>query len=61
MYKIIIDFEKCNSCGDCVGVCTEEILILDEELVVVVNEENCVNCEACTEICEIEAIIIDTE
>ena len=61
MHKIFIDLEKCDNCGDCVDVCTEEVLILDEELVVVVNEENCANCEACIEVCDIEAITIDTE
>jgi NAD-dependent dihydropyrimidine dehydrogenase PreA subunit len=61
MYKIIIDSEKCISCGECVEVCPEEVYALEDEVLVVVNEEDCVDCEICAEICEIEAITIEEE
>ncbi len=61
MRKIIIDFEKCISCGDCVEVCTEEVYGLEDEVLVVINEENCIECDACAEICEFESITIEEE
>ncbi len=61
MYKIIIDFDKCISCGDCVEVCPEDTYALEEEKLVVVNEEDCVNCETCADICEFEAIAVEEE
>ncbi len=61
MYKIIIDFEKCIGCGECVEVCPEEVYTLEDEELVVANEEDCVECDACAETCEIDAITIEEE
>lgn len=57
---IIIDFEKCDGCGDCVEVCpTESITLVQDKAHF--DPEDCVDCEACVEACPNEAITMVEE
>jgi NAD-dependent dihydropyrimidine dehydrogenase PreA subunit len=63
MYKIIIDWDKCQACGDCVDTCPSEVLVMGKqngkEVADVAKAEDCIGCEACVGICPEEAIQIE--
>lgn len=50
-----IDSIKCNGCGNCVDVCPQQAITIDND-VAVVNQGLCVQCGACLEICPANAI-----
>ena len=52
---VSIDSTKCNGCGNCVEVCPQQAITIDND-VAVVNEGLCVQCGACLEICPVGAI-----
>jgi NAD-dependent dihydropyrimidine dehydrogenase PreA subunit len=60
MYKIIIDWDKCQTCGDCVDSCPSEVLVMGQkdgkEVAEAAKAEDCIGCEACVGICPEEAI-----
>ena len=58
MYEVIVDNDKCIGCGECVDICTSEVLELQDDKSVPVNIEECVGCESCVEVCEEEAITV---
>jgi NAD-dependent dihydropyrimidine dehydrogenase PreA subunit len=52
---IDIDSIKCTGCGNCVDVCPQQAITIDNDIAVV-NQELCVQCGACLEICPAGAI-----
>jgi NAD-dependent dihydropyrimidine dehydrogenase PreA subunit len=52
---IDIDSNKCNGCGNCVEVCPQGAITIDDD-VAVVNQGLCVQCGACVEVCPVGAI-----
>jgi NAD-dependent dihydropyrimidine dehydrogenase PreA subunit len=52
---VSIDSNKCNGCGNCVEVCPQGAITIDND-VAVVNQGLCVQCGACLEICPVGAI-----
>ena len=60
MYKIIIDWDKCQACGDCVDSCPSEVLVITEkdgkQVAEAARPEDCIGCEACVAACPEEAI-----
>jgi NAD-dependent dihydropyrimidine dehydrogenase PreA subunit len=50
-----IDSTKCNGCGNCVEVCPQGAITIDND-VAVVNQGLCVQCGDCLEICPVGAI-----
>jgi NAD-dependent dihydropyrimidine dehydrogenase PreA subunit len=51
MYKVTVDMDKCEACGDCVDTCPSEVLALVEvdgrEVAQAVAQDECIGCEAC--------------
>ena len=58
MFKIEIDLNQCNGCGQCVDICPSEVLMLEDGKAKAVNEEFCVGCESCVDACDQEAISV---
>jgi ferredoxin len=50
-----IQTENCGYCGCCVGVCPENVLILEENTIHQVD--GCIECGNCTVVCPLGAII----
>ena len=57
--KVIIDYDKCTSCGSCVNVCPVSVFSQDESKVKVVNPSECIGCRACETSCPVEAITVN--
>ncbi|MFP3947044.1 MAG: 4Fe-4S binding protein [Archaeoglobaceae archaeon] len=52
-----VDPDKCDGCGDCIPVCPQEIIDLDDEgKAVITDPDNCDDCCSCVEICPQGAI-----
>ncbi|BDZ70305.1 4Fe-4S binding protein [Methanobacterium petrolearium] len=60
MVTIKIVDEKCDGaeCGECVEVCSMDILMIDGEKIAIKNPNECSLCEVCTDVCPNEAIIL---
>lgn len=57
--QVIIDKDKCVSCGACTAVCLPEALAMDRENWKVCFEpEKCVVCGLCAEACPLQIITI---
>ena len=52
----VIDREKCNGCGLCIGVCCCNALVLVGKIVVVIETEECGWCIQCEVVCPTGAI-----
>jgi NAD-dependent dihydropyrimidine dehydrogenase PreA subunit len=63
MYKIMIDFDKCQACGDCVDTCPSEVLVVThkdgKDVADAVKPDDCIGCEACVATCPEEAIKLE--
>lgn len=54
---IIVDFQKCVSCGACTSVCITQALILDKQSKeLVFDKEKCILCGLCANSCPLDAI-----
>lgn len=56
-----VNKEKCNQCGDCVDMCSKNILRIEDDTISTQNTLDCSLCEACVDVCEPGAITIDTK
>ena len=61
MPNIIIDYDKCEGCGDCVETCPAEVLEMQNDKPVVVNIDECLECESCVEVCEHDAVTLEED
>ena len=43
MAKIIIDYDKCDACGECADLCPMEILIIVDDKLEVQNQKTAMN------------------
>jgi NAD-dependent dihydropyrimidine dehydrogenase PreA subunit len=59
-YEVVINYDLCSICEDCISACDEDVFELDpdEYKVIVVNEGNCTGCENCVEGCVVDAIYV---
>lgn len=53
----MVDGALCTGCGDCIDVCAEETLSLEQGLLVI-DAPRCTACGACVEECPTEALSI---
>ncbi len=55
----VIDYDKCEGCGQCADTCPAEVIEMQDDKPVVVNEDECLECESCVEVCEHDAITLE--
>ncbi len=55
----VINLEKCERCGNCADVCSEDVYFgtTTKELPIVSYPEECSHCNACVEECPVEGAI----
>ena len=64
MVKIIIDHDNCDGqdeCGDCVDLCTMEVLAWVDGKVEAVDIDECSLCETCVDLCPKECVKLVTD
>lgn len=54
-----VDSKLCDGCGECIEICPNEAISLDE--VAYVNEDECAECGLCVDECPNGAITLDEE
>lgn len=63
MYKITIDWDKCQACGDCIDTCPSEVLVMAQkdgkDVAAAAKPEDCIGCESCVAGCPEEAINVE--
>ena len=52
----VIEQEKCNGCGLCIGVCSCKALVLVDNVITVIETEECHWCTLCEAVCPTGAI-----
>ncbi len=52
----IIDSQKCNGCGLCIGVCLCGALALVNNRITILETEDCLWCTECEAVCLVGAI-----
>ena len=52
----VINIKKCILCGLCVDACTESVLALEADTLVVANPDLCTMCAECESICPESAV-----
>jgi len=61
MPEIKIDSERCDSCGDCVDICSKKVLEESEGKIVVANLLECTLCKDCVKVCQKDPPAINVE
>ena len=56
---VTVDPEKCIACGQCIKVCPQKAMSLNEDKKCVCDKEKCYGCFECMTVCQQEAIQID--
>lgn len=54
----VIDNKKCTICGECVDVCPENVLVIEDSILKFVNPEACTMCAECESVCPEDAVTI---
>jgi len=60
VFKPEVDHEKCTKCGNCVMVCPETAVYLNDDAVVI-DLDFCKGCGLCAEECPTDAITMNLE
>ena len=61
MFEVNIDHEKCNvtESGECVNVCSMEILKVNDDKIELNHPEDCNLCKTCLDVCPNGAIKLE--
>ena len=57
VYLVHVDFERCDSCGECVKMCPVDVFEMPYKAVAV-RTVNCMGCRTCVALCKSTAIVI---
>ncbi len=60
MKQILLQENRCDFCGTCVGVCPQDAIALDEAQWQV-HVERCTLCGSCVQICPMHALELPNE
>ena len=61
MWKITIEDDKCNGCGECVDSCPGEVYELKDNRATVVNPDECHGCHTCEAVCDRDACHVEED
>jgi len=56
---ILINYDRCDGCGECVKACPAKVFEFLDDTVVVANPQDCLICCNCMEVCPREAIVVE--
>ncbi|MBW1973906.1 MAG: ferredoxin [Deltaproteobacteria bacterium] len=59
MFKVTVNKETCEGCGECVDVCPSEVFEMKDDKAEPVNMEECVGCESCVDACPTDSITVE--
>lgn len=59
MWKVTVNKDTCEGCGECVEVCPVDVYELIDGKAEPVNAEECLGCESCVEVCETGSITVE--
>ena len=51
MVTVTIDYDKCDSIGDCMDNCPVGVFQKQDGKIVVVNPDECISCRVCEQVC----------
>ncbi|MBI5670568.1 MAG: 4Fe-4S dicluster domain-containing protein [Chloroflexi bacterium] len=55
--RLVINHDRCLSCGACVAVCPPDALFL-HDLHLTVNHQTCTRCDRCPAMCPVHALAL---
>jgi NAD-dependent dihydropyrimidine dehydrogenase PreA subunit len=61
MWKVTVDKEKCDGCGECIDACPGQVYELLADKAEVVNMDECHGCHTCESVCDKDACLIKDE
>jgi ferredoxin len=53
-----INKEKCTGCGQCIEVCPQSVLAMNERKAEILDRDRCIECGACQRNCAFDAISV---
>jgi NAD-dependent dihydropyrimidine dehydrogenase PreA subunit len=56
MVEVIINYDRCVRCLECVDVCPTEVIVAEDNKPVVKNADKCIACLSCSYVCRADAI-----
>lgn len=59
MFMVVIDHAKCKGSEECVDICPNDALKMEEGKAVVTDQDACEGCMSCQESCPNEAIQVN--
>lgn len=58
---VLVDDNKCISCGGCVAVCPTLALDMRGGVEIIVDNDKCIDCNLCVRFCPVAALELDEE
>ena len=59
MVKVTINYDLCDSIGECMDNCPSGVFDKEGDKIVVVNEDACTACRVCEQVCPKGAVKVD--
>ena len=53
--SVLIDFDACDGCGECIYGCPVNALDIEGSRIAW-SEEDCINCGTCVKVCPVQAL-----